>query len=72
MDTRGVAMITTRTAEKTTQPTGKETTINVVVVPTMAVAEAVMAEVEAAYPNRLTRPNPFVTDVGWTTIGQEL
>ena len=69
---KGVAVTTTRSAETTTRPAGKETTIIVVVVPTMAVAEAVMAEVEAAYPNRLTRPNPFVTDVGWTTIGQEL
>ena len=58
--------------QTTTRPAGKETTITVVVVPTMAVAEAVMAEVEAAYPNRLTRPNPFVTDVGWTTIGPRI
>ena len=69
---KGVAVTTTRSAETTTRPAGKETTIIVVVVPTMAVAEAVMAEVEAAYPNRLTRPNPFVTDVGWTTIGPRI
>ncbi|XP_048628609.1 uncharacterized protein LOC125598986 [Brassica napus] len=58
--------------QTTTRPAGKETTITVVVVPTMAVAEAVMAEVEAAYPNRFTRPNPFVKDVGWTTIGPRI
>ena len=67
--TRGVAVTITRTAETTTRPAGKETTITVVVVPIMAVAEVVMAVVEAAYPNRLTRPNPFVTDVEWETIG---
>ena len=54
----------TRTAEIDTWPGGKETTITVVVVPIPAVVEAVMAEVEAVYPNRLTRPNLFVTDVG--------
>ena len=54
----------TRTVEIDTWPAGKETTITVVVVPIPTVAEAVMAEVEAAYPNRLTRPNQFVTDVG--------
>ena len=49
---------------------GKETTITVVVVP--AVAEAIMAVVEVAYPNRLTRPNQLVTDAGWKTIGQRI
>ncbi|XP_048599627.1 uncharacterized protein LOC125579813 [Brassica napus] len=55
VDTKGVAVTTTHMA-------GKETTITVVVVPAMAVAEAVMAMVEAAYPKRLTRPNQLVTD----------
>ena len=41
---------------------GKETTITVVEV--LAVAEAVMAMVEAAYPNHLTRPYQLVTDAG--------
>ncbi|KAL0675831.1 hypothetical protein Bca4012_003812 [Brassica carinata] len=54
----------TRTVEIDTWPAGKETTITVVVVPNPAVAEVDMDEVEAVYPNRLTRPNPFVTDVG--------
>ena len=49
---------------------GKETTITVVVVP--AVAEAIMALVEVAYPNRLTRPNQLVTNAGWKTIGQRI
>ena len=57
LDTKDVAVTTTHMA-------GKETTITVVVVPAMAVAEAVMAVVEAAYPNRLTRPNQLVTDAG--------
>ncbi|XP_048621822.1 uncharacterized protein LOC125596934 [Brassica napus] len=42
---------------------GRETTITVVVVP--AVAEVIMAVVEVAYPNRLTRPNQLVTDAVW-------
>uniref|UniRef100_A0A0D3E9K6 Uncharacterized protein n=1 Tax=Brassica oleracea var. oleracea TaxID=109376 RepID=A0A0D3E9K6_BRAOL len=54
VDTRGMAVTITRTAETTTRPTGKETTITVVVVPIIAVAEVVMAVVEAAYPNHLT------------------
>ena len=62
----------TRTVEIDTWPAGKETTITVVVVPIPAMAEAVMAEVEAVYPDRLTRPNPFVTDVGWATIGPRI
>ena len=62
--TRGVSVTITRTAETTTRPTGKETTITVVVVPIPAVAKLVMDEVEAVYLNRLTRPNPFVKEVG--------
>ncbi|XP_013704673.1 uncharacterized protein LOC106408443 [Brassica napus] len=54
----------TRTVKISTWPAGKETTITVVVVPIPAVVEAVMDEVEAVYPNRLTQPNPSVTDVG--------
>ena len=44
---RGVAVTITRTAETTTRPAGKETTITMVVVPIIAVAEVVMAVVEA-------------------------
>ncbi|KAL0756181.1 hypothetical protein Bca101_093849 [Brassica carinata] len=62
VDTETVTI--TRTVEISTWPAGKESTITVVMVPIPAVAEAVMDEVEAVYPNRLTQPNPFVTDVG--------
>ena len=63
VDTKDMAVTNTHMA-------GKETTITVVVVP--AVAEAIMAVVEVAYPNRLTRPNQLVTDAGWKTIGQRI
>ena len=64
VDTGTVIVTITQTTETNTWPAGKETTITVVVVPILVVAEAVMDEVEAVYPNRLTQPNPFVTDVG--------
>ena len=53
-----VVVTTTHMAE------GMETTITVVVVPAMAVEEPILSAVEAAYPSRLTRPNPFVTGAG--------